>query len=102
MRIAKSEGHAATAHHILLPPGQWRLGGMNFVGREAIEIIIASVERADMIKAQILPTADIARHPIGPRRPEFATAGTARPATGLRLGGFHPPVPPAVAWLALA
>ena len=60
MRIAKGEGHAAAAHHILLPPGQWRLGGMNLIGREAVEIIIASVERADMIKAQILPTADIA------------------------------------------
>ena len=102
MRIAKSEGHAATANHILLPPGQRRLGSMDFIGREAIKIIVTGVERPDMIKAQILPAANIARHPIGPRRPEFAITGTARPATGLRLGGFHPPMPPAVARLALA
>jgi hypothetical protein len=72
VRIAEAEGRAAPGGCCLFPAGERRLRLVDFIGRQAIEKIIAGVEGADMIEAKELPAALAAGQAIRTRRAEFA------------------------------
>jgi hypothetical protein len=67
---------------------------VDFVGRQAIEEVVAGVEFADMVKAEKLPAAFTPRQSIRPRRAEFAGKRTARMLAAGRLGPFDAAVQP--------
>jgi hypothetical protein len=94
MRVAKGEGRLALRANRLFPSGQRALCLVDFVGRQAIEEIVAGVEFADMFEAEKLPAAFIARQSIRPRRAEFAGKRTAGMLAAGRLGPFDAAVQP--------
>jgi hypothetical protein len=60
----------------------------HFIGRQAIEEIIAGVEFADMVETQELPAALAARQAIRPWRAKFAGQRAAGVVTTRRFGAF--------------
>ncbi len=94
MGVTKGEGGLALWANRLFPAGQRALGLVDFVGRQAIEEIVAGVEFADMIEAEKLPAAFAAGQPIRPRRPEFTGKRTAGMLAAGRLGPFDAAVQP--------
>lgn len=59
---------------------------VDFIGAEAIEIIVAGVEGADMLEAEPLPAAGIAGDAVGERRPELGRLDAAGVCAGAGLG----------------
>lgn len=77
MRIAKVESFTTTISSRALPPGEGRLGFMDLVSRQAIEVVITGVEGADVIEAEPLPASAISRDAIGEGGTELAVQGAA-------------------------
>ncbi len=73
VRIGEMECLAAAATACrTFPAGERRGGGLDFLGAQPVEEIVAGVESADMIEAQELPAAFVTGQAIRLRRAKFA------------------------------
>ncbi len=86
--ITETERRAALGGGRLFPAGKRRLRLVDFIGRQAIEEVIAGVEGADMIETQELPAAFAAGQAIRARRAEFAWQRTAGMVAPGRIGAL--------------